>query len=326
MNVLADGRWAGDTGIGRLYKEIIDRKPTSVQMQTLNLDLKLGHLLSPWYLGKKINESNAEIFYSPSFMPPWQSKIPFVITIHDLNHLYYYTLFHKIYLKHLIANLAGKSKKIITVSNYTKNEMVEVLKIDPNKIEVIYNGIDSSFASNKEIYSLNRPYFLYVGNRRKYKNILRMLQGFSKAKISKEYLFVLSGDIDDQLKKVIESLGLQNRVKFLGFIKEEQLPSIYKGAYALLFVSLMEGFGLPVIESMASGTPVITSNITSMPEIAGADALLVNPIEIDSIANAIEQLVNDKKLHHELSKTGRKRAQQFNWNITAKKTWDTIMY
>jgi glycosyltransferase involved in cell wall biosynthesis len=325
MNVFADGRWAGDTGIGRLYKEVISRTPQSVNLSVLEGDFKLGHPLSPWYLGKQIKQSSSEVFYSPSYMPPWRSAIPFVITIHDLNHLYYYTRFHKLYLKHFIAYLATRAKKVITVSNYTKAEMVKALRLDEGTIEVVYNGVEPAFAVNTASLDLARPYFFYIGNRRGYKNIPRMLAAFAAAKISTDYILALSGNPDAELEATIASLGLNGRVKFLGSISETELPSVYKGAYGLLFVSLMEGFGLPVIEAMASGTPVITSNITSLPEVAGNAALLVNPLETASIATAIEELVNNNGLHKQLSAAGKEQASLFKWENTARKTWDIIL-
>ncbi|TFF35519.1 glycosyltransferase family 4 protein [Mucilaginibacter psychrotolerans] len=325
MNVFADGRWAGDTGIGRLYKEVISRTPESINLSVLESDFKLGHPLSPWYLGKQVEQNNSDVFYSPSYMPPWHSAIPFVITIHDLNHLYYYTRFHKLYLKHFIAYLATRAKKVITVSNYTKAEIVKALKLNPGKIEVVYNGVEPVFAANTESLNFGRPYFFYIGNRRGYKNIHRMLAAFAAARIPTDYIIALSGNTDGEIEAAITSLSLNERVKFLGNISEAELPSVYKGAYGLLFVSLMEGFGLPVIEAMASGTPVITSNITSLPEVAGNAALLVNPLETASIATAIEQLVDDSGLHTQLSAAGRRQAGKFCWENTARQTWDIIL-
>jgi glycosyltransferase involved in cell wall biosynthesis len=325
MNITIDGRWNGDTGIGRLYREITSRTPEDVNLHIINSGFPLGHPFSPFHLGKELKASLGDVFYSPSFMPPLKSKIPFVITIHDLNHLYYYSRFHKLYLKYIIAYLGSKSKKIITVSNYTKTEIVNKLKIDARQIDVVYNGIDDSFKSNKEALSLGRPFFLYIGNRRSYKNITRMLHAFSNANIPRDYILALSGVIDDELAKEINLLGIRERVKFLGHITELDLPMVYKGAYALLFVSLMEGFGLPVIEAMASGTPVITSNITSMPEIAGDAALLVNPLDVKTISNAIEEIINSKELYQNKAILGLERSLAFNWDDCARQTWDAIL-
>lgn len=325
MNVFIDGRWDGNTGIGRVYREVISRKPNGVDLNILNSDFKLGHPMGPVHLSKEIYRSGSDVFYSPSFMPPLVSNIPFVITIHDLNHLYYYTLFHKLYLKYVIAYLSSKAKKIITVSNFSKAEIVRELRIAPQQVEVVYNGLDASFASNTESASFGRPYFFYIGNRRKYKNIIKMMQAFSKANIPKDYILVMSGDTDAELDREINLLGIADRVKFLGVITDQELPKIYKGAYALLFVPLKEGFGLPLIEAMASGTPVITSNTSSLPEIAGDAAVLVDALEVDSISAGVEQVVNDTELYNKLIEMGYERAKLFNWDDTAKQTWDVIL-
>src|SRR5690606_27639078 len=139
--------------------------------------------------------------------------------------------------------------------------------------------------------------FLYVGNRRINKNIPAMLVAFSQAKISKDFIFLLTGNPDPDLIVLISKLRITSRVRFLGFVKEEDLPKLYKGAFATLFVSLMEGFGLPLIESMASGTPVLISNESALPEIAAGAALGVNPYEVDAITQGIERLVNEPELY-----------------------------
>jgi glycosyltransferase involved in cell wall biosynthesis len=326
MNVFVDGRWGGNTGIGRVYKEVISRKPDNVNLNILNTNFGLGNPLGPIHLAKEIYKTKGnDVFYSPSFMPPLTSNIPFVTTLHDVNHLYYYSIFHKLYLKHVIRYLSLKAKKIITVSNYSKQEIVEQLSIPADQIEVIYNGLDNSFALNNQRASFNRPYFFYIGNRRKFKNVIKMMQAFSKAAIPDDFILVLSGNIDAQLTIEINLLGIADRIKFLGDISNEDLPAIYKGAHALLFVPLREGFGLPIIEAMASGTPVITSNVSSLPEVAGGAALLVDPLDIDSIADGIEQLVYKKELQAKLIELGQQRSIIFNWNDTAAQTWDVIM-
>jgi glycosyltransferase involved in cell wall biosynthesis len=325
MKILIDNRWEGNTGIGRLLKEVLKRKPTDIKTDFVRNKYSLGHPITPLYLGNQVKLSGADVFYSPSFMPPVFVTKPFIITIHDLNHLYYYSQFHKFYLKYVIAQIAKNAKAVITVSHYTKNEIIKNLHIRPDKIHVVHNGVDENFFLNTEKYQINRPYFLYIGNRRTYKNIPRMLQAFAEADISKDYLLVMSGVIDDGLRKLIIQLNIKDRVVFLGEISEEELPKIYKGAFAVLFVSLMEGFGLPVIEAMASGVPVITSNITSLPEIAGNAAILVNPLSVSDISNNIEKLVKSKDLYFELNRAGLVRSRFFNWENTGNNTWRIII-
>jgi len=193
MKVLIDSRWKGNTGIGRLYDEVISRKPTIVSDQHITSNLPLGSLYSPLMLAQAIRQSSADIFYSPSYMPPLYSRIPYVITIHDLMHLFYYTPLHRLYYKQVIARLAKRAKTVITVSQFSKQQLVALLGLDEQQITVIYNGVDDRFASNQETFQLDRPYLLYIGNRRKNKNIPAMLQAFAQAKLPDEVIFALSG-------------------------------------------------------------------------------------------------------------------------------------
>jgi len=324
--ILIDKRWAGNTGIGRLYQEVMKFAPEHANLDFVKSKMGLGNLLTPLMLGEEIRESKAAIFYSPSFMPPAFSKRPFVFTVHDLMHLFYYSPLHKIYYEQIIARLAKNAKQIITVSNFSKQQLIDLLGIPEQLIRVIYNGVDDNFLQNEEEYESSRPYFLYVGNRRKNKNIPAMLTAFAQARIPDDFIFCLSGNTDAELESLINSLGIQKRVRFLGFIDEKELPKLYKGAHATLFVSLMEGFGLPVIESMASGTPVLTSSTSSLPEIAGGAALCVDPTDTSAIQTGIEKLINDQTFYIQCISKGLDRAKEFSWETTAHATWETILH
>lgn len=324
-NVLIDNRWEGDTGIGRLCREIIKHTPAEVNSTFVTSKMGLGNLFSPLMLGNEIRKARPEIFYSPSFMPPVAFSTPYIFTIHDLMHLFYYSKMHRMYYQQVIARLAKKAQKIITVSEFSKQQLVELLNIKSELIRVIYNGVDPSFALNSEKHDMGPPYLLYVGNRRKNKNLAAMLVAFAQAKIPKDFVFLLTGNPNPELIVLLSKLRITSRVRFLGFVKESELPKLYKGAYATMFVSLMEGFGLPVIESMASGTPVLTSSESALPEIADGAALCVNPYNVEAITDGINRLVSEKELYNALVEKGLRRAQDFSWQVTAKQTWDTIL-
>lgn len=326
MKVLIDNRWQGKTGIGRLSNEILKRKPDSVNVEYIKSAIGLGNPMTPFALWSEIRKNDATAFYSPSFFPPIPNRIPFVFTIHDLLHLYYHSRFHRFYLKSIIANLGKHSKKIITVSHFSRQEIIKHLGIPSDLIEVVYNGLDETFLQNEEAFDIGRPYFVYIGNRRVHKNLDRMITAFSYANISKEIVLAISGDSDDHLNCLIKELNIANRVYFLGSIPESTLPKVYKGAMGTLFVSLMEGFGLPILESMGSGTPVITSTTSSLSEISGGAAITLDPFDISSIAKAIESLVHDSELRCELIEKGVERSKMFSWNETARKTWEIITY
>ncbi|WP_051292821.1 glycosyltransferase family 4 protein [Olivibacter sitiensis] len=325
-NILVDGRWAGDTGIGRMYQEIISRKPADIEIEHVQEQFPLGSLWSPIKLAQEIKKAtDCRLFYSPSFMPPLSSSVPYIITIHDLMHLFYYSWAHKLYYKQVISRLAKKAKYVITVSHFSKQQLVELLGLDADRIKVIYNGVDKRFFEEESTFSLvGRPYFLYIGNRRKNKNIQNMLEGFAKANIPNDFVFALSGHSDAELHQLIHRLGIVDRVKFLGFVEEKDLASVYKGAFATCYVSLMEGFGLPILESMAAGTPVITSNVSSLPEVAAGAALEVDPHKPAAISEAMERLVADDGLLQRLTAKGKVRAREFDWEDTAAQTWELI--
>lgn len=324
MHVLADTRWDDDTGIGRVYREVINRTPNGIRVTEITKRFALGSPLSPIYLTTQIRHSTADVFWSPAFMPPIKSKIPFVVTVHDLIHLYYYSKFHAYYFRWVLTPLLKKSKRVITVSDFTSSLLITQLNFSPNLITRIYNGVNVTFFKNQEVFNLGRPYVVYVGNRRSYKNIERMIAAFSRAKISKDFVFALSGDATVELERIIRYYKIENRIKFLGHIAEDRLPSVYKGAVALFYMSLMEGFGLPVVEAMASGTPVITSNNSSLAEISNGAAALCDPLNVSEMSQQLELILNNSAIKSELQASGKENAKRFDWNDTARQTWDII--
>lgn len=326
MRVLIDSRWDADTGIGKLYREVMARMPGYVSPRFVQSRMGLGNLLTPLMLAREIGRHDADVFYSPSFMPPLYSRMPVVFTIHDLMHLFYYTKWHRLYYQQVIARLAANADQIITVSQFSKGQLVELLGIDERLLTVVYNGVDDCYRTDTDsvTYQSDAPYFLYVGNRRKNKNLPAMLTAFARAAIPREFLFFLTGDSDGETAELAGQLGIGNRVRFLGHVAEEGLPALYRGAHATLFVSLMEGFGLPVIESMAAGTPVLTSTAGPLPEVAGGAALCVNPHDVDAIADGMERLVADSEGYQRLKEAGIKRSAKFTWADTAARTWEVI--
>lgn len=325
VHILIDSRWAGNTGIGNLYQEVMARMPPLVIPAFVESRMSLGHLCSPLMLARETARSKPDLFYSPSFMPPLYGKTPFVVTIHDLMHLFYYTPLHRIYYQQVIARLAKRAKQVITVSQFSKQQLMEHLGIPEEQITVIYNGVDDIFRTNQRTYPAGRPYFLYVGNQRKNKNIPAMLTAFSRARIPSDFLFLLTGKASPALRELIARLKITDRVRFLGFVNERDLPALYKGAHATLFVSLMEGFGLPLLESMASGTPVLTANTNALPEIAGKAAICADPRDTDAIAFGIETLISNDRIYQRCVQLGYERARLFSWDTTAEKTWKTIL-
>ncbi|EAO4115980.1 glycosyltransferase family 1 protein, partial [Salmonella enterica] len=181
------------------------------------------------------------------------------------------------------------------------------------KIVTVYNGVSSLFNADVKPLNLGYKYLLCVGNRKTHKNEKCVISAFAKADIDPSIKLVFTGNPCNDLEKLIIQHGLSERVKFFGFVSEKDLPSLYKGSLGLVFPSLYEGFGLPVVEGMACGIPVLTSLTSSLPEVAGDAAILVDPLSEDAITKGISSLINDSELRKHLIQKGLLRAKRFNW-------------
>lgn len=228
------------------------------------------------------------------------------------------------------------SQAVIAISEATKSDLVRVGGISPDRIVVIYPGIDHDLfcparalrndksAALLEQLGIRGEFLLYVGDSEPRKNLQRILQSISRGPRSLELLIVgKKAPVDRQLASWIADAGVADRVRFAGYVAEEQLPGLYGAARAFVFPTLYEGFGIPVVEAMACGCPVITSRVSSLPEVAGDAALLVDPESSDDIAGAIGALMNDD-LCASLRGRGLERARLFRWEEAAEKTWRVL--
>jgi glycosyltransferase involved in cell wall biosynthesis len=225
---------------------------------------------------------------------------------------------------------AQRATRIKTVSNFSKQEIVEHLKVPAEKIDAIHHGIDEKYFPRtpaevdaiRKKYGLNRDYIFYVGIITKRKNVLRMLKAFHLAsrEIKSECDLVMAGRFSlgkEEFLATMDTLSLRQKVKLLGYVPAGDLPGLYTGAKIFFFPSLYEGFGNPVLESMACGTPVITSNLASLPEVAGDAALLVDPYDTEALASSLVKLLEDSSLRNELKERGLKQAENFSWRKAA---------
>jgi glycosyltransferase involved in cell wall biosynthesis len=317
--ILADGRWSGAHGIGRFSQEILSRLQNTVILTQGPSPLSIKNFYWLPYQLSKHRKKQKCIYFSPGFIPPVYSPIPFVFTIHDLIHLHSPNKLKKLFYDKIIKPAVHRAHAIITVSEYSKNEIIAWANISANKVIVIKNGISHVFTSAGEKHLPGYPYFLYVGNTKPHKNIPRLIEAFAKANMDSSIHLILVSPVTEELKKHINHFSLQNRVLFVTALTEDTLACYYRGAIALLFPSLHEGFGLPIVEAMACGTPVITSNVTSLPEIAGDAAILINPLETTSLTFHIEQIATNPTLRKHLIAKGLNQASHYSWEISAKK-------
>jgi len=279
------------------------------------------------------------IHYTNFNSPVFFRKVKSVVTIHDLTLWFYPGRQHRGWLKqwlyrYVIAQSCRNASRIIAVSQGTKRDIIKYLKIDPEKIEVIYEGVaprlhhQPNFKRGEMLkakYNITAPFFLYVGQWRAHKNLLRLIRAFAilRRRYNLSRQLVLVGKTDSLSPKIpaaIKQLGLQDTVILTGYIADSDLPDFYSAAEAFVFPSLYEGFGLPPLEAMAQGTPVISSDASVMPEILGDAALYFNPENVEDIAAKLYQFTVSFKLKHELKEKALHQAQRYSFAKMAKAT------
>jgi glycosyltransferase involved in cell wall biosynthesis len=327
MKYLADTRWIAPHGLGRFAKEVIKRIPN---IETLELKSKLLSPFDPLLLSIEVLRRKPNVYFSPGFNPPLFSSVPTIFTIGDLIHLKFPeegSRFKDIYYNSFLKKAVHQSFAVLTFSEYSKNEIVEWSKVDPNKIKIVGCGVGNEYSPIGDVYQPGFPYLLYIGNNKPHKNVIRLLKAFSAARIPHtiKLLLRVSGASSKDYTQELQQLSILDRVVFLDLIPDEILPSYYRGAKALVFPSLYEGFGLPPLEAMACGIPVITSNITSLPEVVGDAAILVDPMSINSIQIGIESIIVNDSLSENLSHLGLLQAKKFNWDNTSKIVYEILI-
>jgi len=314
-----DGRWTGETGIGRITKELSARLTNIDLINNGPKPLSIANLI--WQPLKLRNTRQYKAYFSPGFNPVFFTKTPYITTICDLISLKHpgkYGAIKKAFFNSFIKPSIKNAHQVFTISEYSKNSIIEWTNIPPEKIINISCGISDIFIQNQKKANLGFPYILNVGNNKPHKNILRLVKAFYKAKICSSTKLILTSKPSSEVKRFITKNYLHNRIIFKERLTEENLAALYKGAKALIFPSLHEGFGLPILEAMASGTPVLTSNQTSCPEIAGNAAFMVDPYDTNEIATGISRIVNDHKLRDDLRRKGYERVKLYTWDKTAK--------
>lgn len=313
------------------YKVLLDQH-SYLQARGLIASVKpfAGHLWEQLFLPVYMSFLKGHL-WSPGGSGPLTVRRQ-TLTVHDVAHVehpeWYDPKFARLY-KALLPNLTRRVVSIITVSNFVKERLLELYDLPPEKVHVTYLGVDHELfmpAPQEKIelfkkkYQIVKPYLIVVSSLSERKNLRRLVQAWSFSPLSKELELVVIGAVG--LPFAGRSDLPQSRgMRFIGYVPDEDLPAAYSGAMAALYVSLYEGFGLPVLEAMACGTPVVTSNVTSLPEVAGDSAIMVDPYDIESIAWGIQRVVEDDFLRGELRRKGLERARQFSWDKTAKITF-----
>jgi glycosyltransferase involved in cell wall biosynthesis len=303
--------------------------------------LRPGKLWTQWRLpiDLYVNNPKPDVFFTPSHYAPRFSPVPTVISVMDLSYIYFPQLFNKKDL-HQLSNWTSYSvknvKKILTISKSSKNDIIKEYKVPSSKVVVTYPGIKDTDTLEPNIYGMNQikakynlsdKYVLFVGTLQPRKNITKLIEAFSQISDKKDLQLVIVGKRGWMFEDILNAprkYSVENKVNFLEDINDEELKVLYKHALCFVLPSLYEGFGLPVLEAMQEGCPVITSNVSSMPEAGGEACLYVDPNDSSDIAEKIEKLITDEKLRQELITKGRIQVMKFNWEKTARETLNVL--
>ncbi len=293
-------------------------------------------LLVPFFLKKY----KADVFLSPDGFLSLNTSIKSIGVIHDLNFEHYPQDLPKVvtwYYRRFFPKFARKASRIATVSEFSKKDIGELYHVNSDKIDVVYNGAGEIFKSIakddqqqiRDKYSSGDEYFVFVGTLHPRKNLVRLFKAFDqfKAQTDNRVKLVIVGAKmwwTSEIKEAYESMQFRDQVVFTGRLPGDDLSKVVASALAMVYVSYFEGFGIPILEAFVCETAVITSNITSMPEVAGDAALLVDPFNVDSITEAMRKLVETPGLRDELIAKSKEQRQLFSWDKSAEKLWNCI--
>lgn len=299
----------------------------------------LFYIWFEWSVYRALKKYKADVFVSPDGYLSLRSQCKSLAVIHDLNFEHHpedLPRSARYYLRHFFPKFAKRADRIVTVSEYSKNDIHNTYGIDKAKIDVSYNGANTIFkvldhttkAAIKDKYTQKEDYFVFVGALHPRKNIVRLLKAFEQYKRAgnKEKLLIVGEAYwwNKDMEKQYNSMSYINDVIFTGHLNQEEMAKVVGSALCLVFVSYFEGFGIPIVEAMRCGVPVITSNISSPPEIAGTAAVIVDPYNVDEISNAMTKIRKDELLRNRLIDESLRRAQHFTWDHTATILWKSI--
>jgi len=284
-----------------------------------------------------LKREGVTLFHAPHYVLPPLVGCRSVVTIHDCIHLmfpqYLPNRFAHRYAKTFISLAARRATRVLTVSESSKADILRFVNAPPEKIDVIYNAYDERFGVEpneeevvrvRERYQLGDEFVLYAGNVKPHKNLERLIQAFQLVRsrgLDQLKLVLIGDDISRYaaLRRAVHRHQLHKYVRFLGYLPEETLAVMYRLASVFVFPSLYEGFGLPPLEAMASGTPVVTSNVSSLPEVTGGAAVLVDPYDPEAIADGVHRVLTDEDLRTDLRRKGLARSRQFSWEQSVRR-------
>ena len=287
-----------------------------------------------------LKKINADLFLSPDAYLSLRTSVPSIPVFHDLNFEHYpedLPVLDRKYYRYFFPRYARKAKQVVTVSEFSKKDIVNLYNIPAGKVSVVYNGVNEDFKpvglevrkATMDRLSGGCPYVIFVGALHPRKNLARLFHAFDyfKEHHKTDIKLLIVGNKKfwtREIQKAYEGMRYGHEVIFTGRIPADELQKAVASALAMAYVSYFEGFGLPIVEAFRCDTPVLTSNVTSMPEVAGNAAMLVDPFSVKSIADGLEKITLDPELRTALIEKGRERRQEFTWQRSAEQLWAVI--
>jgi glycosyltransferase involved in cell wall biosynthesis len=289
-----------------------------------------------WSLKRALRKYKIDLLWTPDGFCCLSSNVPQIATIHDLNFEHYpedLPWFANKYFRAFFPKFAAKAKRILTVSHFSKNDIMEKYRIESKKISVIYNGISDEYrilapdeiTETRRHFSNGKPYFIFVGSLHPRKNVKRLVEAFSEfSKTNSDIDLVIVGNA--MWKQEVFSLtnDTKKRVHFLGHLTTSELSRVTGAAFALSYVPYFEGFGIPLVEAMRCGIPIVSANTSCLPEIAGDAAIYCDPFSVEDITAQLQLLSKDSKLYQHLAENALKRSVLFSWDKAAEEVWDVL--
>jgi len=306
------------------------------EMQVIPFPRLWTHVRLAWEVWRR----PPDVLFVPAHVMPLACPVPVAVTVHDLGYLYYpeaHRPFDRWYLDWTTRRHARLAARIIADSRATRADLIRHYQADPRRIAVVYPGLDVALARTddaeavsalKARYGIGGDYLLYLGTLQPRKNLVRLVEAFARLQPTAPSVeLVLAGQkgwLYDDLLARVDALGVRDHVVFTGYVTEDAKASLLTGSLALVYPSLYEGFGLPILEAMACGTPVLTSNVSSLPEVAGDAALLVDPLDTDAIAVGMSRLITETDLRDALIEKGYARVRKFSWADAARQVLQVL--
>jgi glycosyltransferase involved in cell wall biosynthesis len=300
--------------------------------------IRLPRLWTQLGLSAEMLRHAPDVLFVPSHVLPLVTPKRSVVVVYDVGHRFFpraHTLAEWLYVEWAIRRHVRLATALLTISEASKRDLVRLYRADPRRIAVAYPAVDAQFAPQpagavrllREQYGLAERYVLHLGTVKPRKNLPRLVRAFARADLPADVQLVLAGMMTfggGGVARAIDEAGLADRVRYLAYVPQADLPALYSGASAVAIVSLYEGFGMPALEALACGAPLVAGNRGSLPEIVSDAGLLVDPLDVGSIAAGLSRVLNDGALAERLRLDGPQRASAFDWDTAGRITLRTL--